>query len=120
MFKSILRSLSPRDKSLFPADENGDILYGIWKEEGDLKNPRTVDFSITFPTEKAAQNCAAVLDQKAGAIEVSYFEEKSCWDILFSVRMVPSWKNITEMEQILEKKAAPFNGANDGWGFYGN
>lgn len=120
MISSIIRRLLPRNSSQFPHDENGDILYGIWQRQGHLDKARTVDFSIIAPTEIEAQNCAAALSKFGGKTEISYFSEKNCWDILLSVRIVPSWENITKMEQDIERLAKPFNGANDGWGFFSN
>ena len=107
-----------RDMTLFPDDENGDILFGIWKRGGTLDVPRPVDFSLIFPTEEQAVAFAKDLQSRDGEVEVSYFEEKECWDLRFSPTIVPSWSNISETESWLGAAAEKYEGTNDGWGFF--
>jgi hypothetical protein len=117
MITRLLRSFGRRDRDCFPEDENGDILFGIWKEGGDLSTPRPVDFSLIFLQKQQAEAFAQLLASRKGKIEVSYFEEKRCWDLRFSPIMVPSWANITKMERWLGETVQEYEGENDGWGF---
>lgn len=114
----ISRFFARRDWQRFPQDPNGDVLFRIWQQGDDLEQPRVVDFSIVFQTREDADACARRLVQARGEVEVSYFEQRSLWDLCFSVRLVPSWWNITEQERELEGVSAAFNGRNDGWGFF--
>jgi hypothetical protein len=118
MMKRVARTFTKRDMTRFPDDENGDILFGIWKRGGDLDAARTVDFSLIFPTEEQAVAFAKELESRNGEVEVSYFEDKECWDLRFSPTMVPSWKNISDTENWLGAAAARYKGKNDGWGFF--
>lgn len=117
MLKKLLRMLTPRNLVRFPGDENGNILYAIWKAGDDLEAPRSVDFSLLFPSEEQAHAFARELSSR-GEVEVSYFLEKQCWDLRFSPVMVPSWNNISEAEVSLGKAASNYEGSNDGWGFF--
>lgn len=112
------RMFATRDMTRFPDDENGDILFSIWKHGGDLDAPRPVDFSLIFRTEEQALAFSKDLESRRGEVEVGYFEEKECWDLRFSPTMVPSWKNISDTESWLGAAAAKHEGRNDGWGFF--
>jgi len=118
MLKKVSRLFAARDSARFPDDENGDILYGIWKDGGDLDTPRQVDFSLVFPTREQANTFAQQLSGRKGEVEVSYFEAKSCWDLRFSPTLIPSWQKISEMEAWLGETAEKLEGRNDGWGFF--
>ena len=118
MFEKVFRPFARRDLNQFPEDENGDVLYGIWKQGTDLAASRTVDFSLIFPMKEQAEAMAAKLSSREGNVKLSYFDAKACWDICFSVKMVPSWTAITEMEEWLGEVAAKHQGKNDGWGFF--
>jgi hypothetical protein len=118
MFQKASRLFARRDLNEFPEDENGDVLFGLWKQGTDLTNSRTVDFSLIFPAKEQAESMAAKLSAREGNVEVSFFDAKACWDLCFSVQMVPSWTAITEMEEWLSVVAAPHQGKNDGWGFF--
>lgn len=120
MITKLLRSLSKRNPQDFPSDENGDILFRIWKRGADLSTLRTVDFSLIFPTKEQADRFATKLklEEAEVDIKVSYFEAKTCWDVRFSPRLIPSWRNITEMEERLARSSEAFDGRNDGWGFF--
>lgn len=118
MLKQLARVFARRDKDRFPDDENGDILFGIWKRGGDLDEPRPVDFSLLFPSRSQADAFAETLSSQSGDVEVSYFEAKECWDLRFSPVLAPSWKEISRVESWLGREAQKFSGRNDGWGFF--
>lgn len=118
MFERIFRPFVRRDLNQFPEDDNGDVLFGIWKQGTDLTSPRVVDFSLVFPTQGQAESMAAQLASREGKITVSYFDAKACWDLCFSVTMAPSWTAISDMEEWLGSVAAKYRGKNDGWGFF--
>ena len=118
MLTKLLRTFANRDPQTFPDDENGDILFSIWKSGTDISTSRTVDFSIIFPTEELARSFAATLKPQRAEVEVCHFEAKNCWDVRFSPKLIPSWKNITESEERLSASAREFDGKNDGWGFF--
>lgn len=118
MFTKALRAFASRDLKRFPEDENGDVLFGIWKQGTDISDSRTVDFSLIFPTKEQAESMAAKLASREGKVRISYFDAKACWDLCFSVQMVPSWIAISEMEKWLGEVAAKYQGRNDGWGFF--
>jgi len=117
MLKKISRIFSRRDLDRFPEDENGDILFRIWKRGCELDTPRTIDFSLVFPSQEQALAFASEL-QLPGEVEVKFYEEEQCWDLRFSPIMVPSWTNISENEARLGEAAAKHEGKNDGWGFF--
>ena len=118
MFTKFIRLFAKRDSQQFPDDENGDILYRIWKRGCDLSKPREVDFSMIFPEKVQAEAFAIELRASKGKIEISYFEAKSCWDLRFSPELTPSWMEISKMENSLGEAAVKYRGKNDGWGFF--
>lgn len=118
MFEKALRAFARRDLKQFPEDENGDVLFQIWKQGADLSGLRAVDFSLIFPTKEQAELMAARLTARDGKVRVSYFDAKACWDLCFTVKMIPSWLAISEMEDWLGEVAATYQGKCDGWGFF--
>ena len=53
-----------RDPKRYPADENGDILFRFAREGDILVIPRTVTYSMVFPSQSSAEAFAAALDQE--------------------------------------------------------
>ena len=107
-----------RDYSVFPDDENGDVLWQMHQYGDDLTVSREIDFSVIFPTKDAAFKFAFSLLENEQKVSFSPYEENTTfpWQIQIHPVMVPSHKNISHYEHLLGKDAARFDGINDGWG----
>ena len=70
-----------RNLSLFPADENGDVLWQMHKSGDDLSKKRRMDFAFLFQNERSARAFQHHAIALGFAVEVSYFSEKASWDV---------------------------------------
>lgn len=107
-----------RDPELFPADENGDVLWQMAVSGDDLSIPREVDFAVILPSEDAALKFAVHLLRSDQKVSFSAYEEHDelPWQVLAHPYMAPSHENISGFERLLGEAAADFDGRNDGWG----
>ncbi|MVA59344.1 ribonuclease E inhibitor RraB [Agrobacterium vitis] len=104
----------------FPDDEHGDVLRQMKEQGDDLSAPRDVDFSVVFPDEASAQSFIEIMKTHFDKIRYSKIEtlEQPTWDVTATRFMIPSYREITQMEQLLGNAAAEFGGENDGWGCF--
>jgi Regulator of ribonuclease activity B len=120
-FRPILDSESlfgQRNHSLFPPDENGDVLFRIAARGGDLITPKEVDFCHVFPSECAARSFASgLLESDAIAIQPYDRTQGFTWEVRVTRTMHPTHHNITAHEAHLAALAKPHEGRPDGWGF---
>ncbi len=105
-----------RDKSLFPNDENGDVLWQMHKGGDDLSKKRSVNFAFLFPSEPDAKGFQSKAEALGFVVEVSYFDEKRSWDAECSMELVPTHMAISRVERELSSLASSWRGTPDGWG----
>jgi hypothetical protein len=104
----------------FPYDENGAALRRLQTDGDDLTQERSIDFTVVFPSEQAAERFAKHFRQLG--CEVSC-KDTHCvaelpWDVVVAKQMVPSHAAITEFENELQQMASILGGRNDGWGCF--
>src|SRR5262245_44017820 len=100
----------------FPSDVNGDVLRRLCKTGDDLTQSRLIDFCFIFPErEQALMFVRDVADQTVETC-LSWFPEKSMWQVIVKHDMVPEHAEITAMESTLDSKAKRVGGKADGWG----
>jgi Regulator of ribonuclease activity B len=104
--------------SIFPDDENGDVLRMMVANGDNLGQPREIDFSVIFPTDTAAMRFAVDLLREDLKVSFSAYEGNADfpWQVQSHPFMLPTHENISGFEAMLEEHAAPFGGKNDGWG----
>jgi hypothetical protein len=104
----------------FPDDANGDVLRRMQKGGDDLSKPRDVDFTLVFPSEKAALQFAEKFSSMGHKISVenSGTVPELPWDVLVVRQMALSHRAIEEFEEALEAAAEPLGGRNDCWGCF--
>lgn len=109
-----------RDYSIFPDDENGDILWDMSQDGDNLAKPREVDFSVIFPTEAAALEFAVHLLRNDQKVSFSAYEEheEMPWQVQAHPILIPTHENITGYENQLGQDSALYGGRNDGWGCF--
>jgi hypothetical protein len=105
-----------REFSLFPRDENGDVLWGMHRNGDDLTKERKMDFFFIFPNKDLAQRFCERAKQYGFHTSLSYFEEKHAWDAECSVNLIPTHARVTSVESQLSHLPQQFGGKADGWG----
>ncbi len=109
-----------RNPKIFPLDENGDVIWQMYKNGDDLSKVRKFDFSVLFPTEDAASQFSLQVlksNQKPKCYKPDNDDDLN-WEVNVSPIMLPTYQNITSFEKKLAEDAAKFGGRNDGWGSF--
>lgn len=109
-----------RDYAKFPGDENGDVLWRMYRDGDNLSKKREVDFSVIFPSEDVALQFAIHLLRNGQKVSFSGYEgsEDLPWQVEVHPMMEPTHENISGFERRLEEDSAKFGGRNDGWGSF--
>ena len=105
-----------RDLTVFPRDENGDVLWGMHRAGDDLHKARDMDFFFIFLDQGTAQRFGAIAEQRGFRVALSWFDEKQVWDATCTIRIAPSHAHVTQMENVLTQAAQSLGGSPDGWG----
>lgn len=102
----------------FPDDENGRLLLEMHNEGIDLSQSHKVDFFHLFEKKPQAEKMAQLIQQSHPETEVKVFEDETpgVWDVCCTIKMVPDYDNICEMEKTFESVADKCDGYADGWG----
>lgn len=108
-----------RDLTIFPQDDNGEVLWRISQRGIDLTEDREIDFAVVFRTKESALKFGILALQNEVKVSFSSYEENEefPWQIYVHPVMEPSHENITEFETSLGEQALAYDGRNDGWGF---
>jgi hypothetical protein len=114
----VTRSARVRDMK-FPNDENGDILAKMLERGDDLSKSRKIDFYFVFPEKLQADKFAEQARLRTDSIpEVEHYEERNMWEATVSKNMIPTHREITELEAALDQIAQLYEGEADGWGCF--
>ena len=100
----------------FPADENGAVLKRLQNAGDDLREPRMIDFYFAFPERRQALAFADIVDGREFEVCISFYEEREMWEATVKRYMVPTYREITDLESALSVKAESVGGEADGWG----
>jgi Regulator of ribonuclease activity B len=107
-----------RDFSLYPKNENGDVLWNMAKSGDDLTKARKIDFFFIFREKNSALQFCERMRLQGFHTSLSYFDEKQSWDAECSIRLVPTHAQVTAVESQLSITAQAFDGKADGWGSF--
>ena len=101
-------------------EENREVILRMAKSGDDLSRPRDIDFSVVFPDSSSADKFASGLGQLGyrTSIKESNVAPDLPWDVTVVKHMLPVCEAITEFELLLQTKASPLGGRNDGWGCF--
>jgi hypothetical protein len=99
----------------FPDDENGRVLRRMHEEGDDLAEPRIVDFCFLFAERSQALSFAEKVPERICQVCIYLHEVRDMWQVAVKHFMVPTHKQITEIELELCKRAQPVGGESDGW-----
>jgi hypothetical protein len=101
-------------------EENREVILRMAASGDDLSKPRDIDFSVVFPDRSSAEEFAASFGQLGcrTRLKKSDVAPGLPWDVTVVKHMVPVCEAITEFELLLQSKASPLGGRNDGWGCF--
>lgn len=108
-------------KMIFPNDANGDVLRRMQADGFDFSREYAIDFFAVFASEAVADQVARqyAADHAAGArltrIETSPHADGGM-ELILTIRMLPTYENITDFENRLADRVAAVDGYLDGWG----
>jgi hypothetical protein len=102
----------------FPDDENGDVLRRMSESGDDLDQPRMIDFCFVFSERGHALAFAGSVDARDLRVAISYYEERTMWQVVVQRYMVPTHHDITALEAQLAEVASSVGGEPDGWGCF--
>ena len=85
-------------------------------EEGDdLAEPRIIDFCFLFADRSQALAFAGKVPERIVQVCISLNEVRDLWQVAVKHFMVPTHKQIAEIELDLGKRAQSAGGEPDGW-----
>jgi hypothetical protein len=101
-------------------EENREVILRMAASGDDLSKPRDIDFSVVFPDRSSAEDFAAYFGQLdcRTSTKRSDVAPGLPWDVTVVKHMLPVCETITEFELLLQSKASPLGGRNDGWGCF--
>lgn len=99
------------------ADENFEVLEGIAARGTDLSVPRLIDFAHVFFSEPEALRFKDAAEKAGYQASMQKVESEELWDVIASSKIVPSFDDVTRLEEELDCLARSFGGQADGWGF---
>lgn len=109
-----------RDTTLFPADDNGDVLWQMQEDGDDLTEVHEIEFTLAFQDKQQAEQCALHLlheEQRVSLHEDDNDEKQSSeWIVVVYIHMEPEYQDIVDLEQWFSKIAEQYQGEYDGWG----
>jgi hypothetical protein len=108
-----------RDYTLFPKDDNGDVLWHMRTKGDALTKPRELDFTVILPSEEAAIEFAVACLRSGFKVEMEESEEHHedglNWNVVVYAHAVPVHSDITALEQALGQQVASLGGRTSGW-----
>ena len=108
-----------RDPTLFPKDDNGEVLWRLVEHGDDLSIARDIDFSLDFDSEQAALDCGMFLFKNQFKVQLDpplEGEPGSPWTVQVIPWMAPDHAQITHLEGYLKDVAKHYGGDCTGWG----
>jgi hypothetical protein len=82
----------------------------------DLSKPRKMDFCFIFPERRQALAFAELVSERNLEVCISYYEEREMWQTVVHRHMIPTHREISELESMLAARAKSAGGEPDGWG----
>ncbi|MEB3766691.1 ribonuclease E inhibitor RraB [Acinetobacter sp. MD2] len=106
-----------RDFQKFPNDDNGNVLWQMVEDGGDLSQPHEIEFILAFKTLTDAQTCALYLLDQEQRISLAQDEqtEPNEWQVSVYILIEPDYEDIVDLETWFTKIATEFQGEYAGW-----
>jgi hypothetical protein len=90
-------------------------LVQLRKAGSDLTKPHTMDFYLYFPSESAARQAAARMEETGFQVEVKKAAKGNDWLCLGTKKVIPELSTIQGMTRDLSSLAKSLGGDYDGW-----
>ena len=103
---------------VFPNDTNGDVLRRMAANGDDLRTPRNVDFERIFDSKDGAVAFLSEVASPSQEARLSWYQERSVWNVQVVLHMVPTHAEISRIEAHLDAIAKKHGGDADGWGCF--
>ena len=106
-----------RDLSVFPKDDNGDVLWSAHQHGVVIGEEYVVRYALVFPELNDALKFGLFLLRQGYWVQVNEIEDKPghAAEVLLKMVLDVSHQEITGAEDWLAKQSAGLNGKNDGW-----
>lgn len=99
----------------FPQDEDGLVLQELADEGVDFNVLHDIDFFVGAPSEKAANDIKAAIEEADFSAEVAFDEEVNDWTVFVYVSAHLDYDILKEIQETLDALAKPYDGFSDGW-----
>jgi hypothetical protein len=114
----------------YPNDADGQALELAARHGIDLESPVKIEFAVISPDEEAAKAIKHRLSDIGYEASISFDEGEPhdesnpeevrefgpSWTVLVDMVMVPTYADVTRIQEILDKQARGLGGRSDGWG----
>ena len=106
-----------RDFTIFPKDDNGDVLWGAHQHGIKIGDEHVLRYALIFPEVNDALKFGLFLLRQGYWVQVNELEDKPGYaaEVLLKMGLEVTHQEITGAEDWLAKQSASLNGKNDGW-----
>lgn len=106
-----------RDFSIFPKDDNGDVLWGASQHGIKIGDEHIVRYALIFPELSDALKFGLFLLRQGYWVQVNELVDKPGYaaEVLLKMGLSITYEEITGAEEWLAQQSASLNGKNDGW-----
>ncbi|ANU28272.1 ribonuclease E inhibitor RraB [Planococcus versutus] len=106
--------------TVFPNDEDGQVLKMLSKQGVDFTEPQNVDFVIAVPAKKNDKAILETLRSEGFNCELEQDEETEEWTCYCFITMLLKYKEIVDIQKRLDELSKPHDGYTEGWGLMVN
>lgn len=110
-----------RDFSIFPNDDNGEVLWLAHQHGLKIGDEHKVRFAVIFPEANDALNFGVFLLRQGYWVQVNELDDKPGYaaEVLVVMVLDVTHEEITGAENWLADNSASLGGKNDGWEIQG-
>lgn len=106
--------------TVFPNDEDGQVLKMLSKQGVDFTEPQNIDFVIAVPAKKNGKVILETLRSEGFNCELEQDEETEEWTCYCFITMLLKYKEIVDIQKRLDELSKPHDGYTEGWGLMVN
>lgn len=114
------RTEGDENMTVFPNDEDGQVLKMLYKQGVDFKEPQNVDFLVAVPDKKNGKAILETLRSDGFNCELEQDEETEEWTCYCFITMLLNYEEIIDIQKRLDELSKPYDGYTEGWGLMVN
>lgn len=105
-----------------PNDETGEALNRLQLDGSDLEKLMNIDFYVFCPNQQQAEIVSEKLSDHFLGTEIKYDQDDNSesWTCYFGMSMIPSYENVSSVEEKIDEICNPYGAYSDGFGSFGN